>query len=422
MVLTQSVPKNEQILQRYQAIRQQSIALCTPLELEDYCIQPTVDVSPPKWHLGHTTWFFENFILIPQVKDYQPFDLRLNWFFNSYYESQGHRINRSNRGNMSRPTVEQILKYRAHVDQAMQAFLEPSSEWEESLWLTLIVGLQHEQQHQELLLTDIKYILGHNPLFPSYGAPPHPITSPSETQWLSIAEGLYEIGYEGDNFCWDNERSKHQVFLPAYTLQNRLVTNQEFLAFIEDGGYQRHEFWQMEGLEWVKQQETSAPLYWIQHEGQWMEYTMHGLQALRPDLPVTHVNYYEADAFARWKGLRLPTEFEWEVACKKHHGISPTQNTGVFLEDAWKHPGPAHQDDDQFFGHAWEWTSSAYLPYPGYPRFSGALGEYNGKFMINQMVLRGGSSATPRDHIRATYRNFFHPDKRWQVTGIRLAK
>ena len=420
MVLTQSVQHQEQLLQRYIAIRKQSLHICQPLELEDYCIQPIVDVSPPKWHLGHTTWFFENFILIPQLKDYQPFDLRLNWFFNSYYESQGPRINRSNRGNMSRPTVQTILDYRSHVDQAMQQFMQGTPTLDESLLLTFEIGLLHEQQHQELLVTDIKYILGHNPLFPDYAIDLPTSESVAPPAWIDFQEGLYEIGYGQEGFCWDNELGKHQVFLAPFSIQDRLVTNGEFLEFVEAGGYQRHEFWQMEGYEWVKQLEKPGPLYWIKHEGEWMEYTLHGLHSLQKNLPVTHVSYYEADAYARWKGLRLPTEFEWEVAAKERAGLYPGQ-AGVFLEDPLYHPGPA-QKDEQFLGHAWEWTSSAYLPYPGDPRFGGALGEYNGKFMINQMVLRGGSCATPKDHVRATYRNFFHPDKQWQFTGIRLAK
>ncbi len=410
----------------YENVRSWSLKICEPLHAEDYVVQPSMDVSPPKWHLGHTTWFFENFILVDHLEGYEAFDNRLNYFFNSYYESQGPRILRSNRGNMTRPALETVLEYRTYVDQHMSQWLAQYEETDlpTDLENLLVIGLQHEQQHQELLVTDIKYILGNNPLFPTYNAQEGTkaeVTSKSSAGFLSVSEGIYEVGYDGDDFCWDNEHSAHKVYLHAYDIQNRLVTNGEYLAFIEAGGYEQFEHWLSEGWEWAKALTFKAPLYWFKEGADWFHYTMQGLEKIDPSLPVTHISYFEADAYARWKGLRLPTEFEWEVACKQlYHEIPPAGN---FLEEGHFHP-IAKQDerDYQFLGNVWEWTGSAYLPYPNYPRLKGALGEYNGKFMVNQMVLRGGSCATPRSHIRPTYRNFFQTDKRWQFTGIRLAR
>lgn len=423
MTLNPSTYSAADLLDAYQEIRRQSLQICAPLETEDYVVQPIVDVSPPKWHLGHTTWFFENFILIKEIENYQPFDLKLNYFFNSYYESQGPRVLRSNRGNMTRPGLQTVLDYRTYVDEHMQAWLAQQEYLSKDLHLLLTVGLQHEQQHQELLVTDIKYILGTNPLHPAY----HKITSApstsetvSEAQWLDFAAGLYSIGYQGEGFCWDNELGVHQVYLPDFKIQNRLVSNGEYLEFMQAGGYENHENWLMEGFEWAKGLESPSPQYWYEQAGAWYYFTMHGLEPLDLSAPVTHISYYEADAYAQWKGLRLPTEFEWEVACNALHQSIPNSN---FLDNNLLKPiAAASESDHQFLGHVWEWTASAYLPYPGYPRFQGALGEYNGKFMINQMVLRGGSCATPKSHIRSTYRNFFHADKRWQFTGLRLAQ
>ncbi|HKK76693.1 MAG TPA: ergothioneine biosynthesis protein EgtB [Saprospiraceae bacterium] len=409
------------LLRNYQQVRKQSKHICAPLQTEDYTVQPITDVSPPKWHLGHTTWFFENFVLIPQLDQYEPFNLDLNYFFNSYYESQGPRILRSNRGNMTRPSIEQVLAYRVHVDQYMQIFLERQGKLSKELHHLITVGLQHEQQHQELLITDIKYILGDNPLHPAYREDEIAMPSTPEAHFLNFDEGLYEVGYRGEGFCWDNEQNPHQVYLPNFAIQSRLVTNGEYLEFIQAGGYDKHEYWLMEGYEWAKTLESKSPQYWYEQDGQWHYYTMQGLRPLDLDAPVTHISYYEADAYAQWKGLRLPTEFEWEVACRALCKEIPED--GNFQESGSFMPTPARgKDDHQFLGQVWEWTASAYLPYPGYPRFKGALGEYNGKFMVNQMVLRGGSCATPISHIRPTYRNFFHPDKRWQFTGVRLAK
>lgn len=430
-------PSFSQLQEHYRRVRAQSVALCAPLLPEDYVVQPHPDVSPPKWHLGHVTWFFENFILQPFVADYTLFDERLNWFFNSYYESQGPRILRSSRGNMTRPPLSVVLAYRTHVDAAIEAVLQRPHPERLRLHELVTLGLHHEQQHQELLVTDIKYILGTNPYYPVYqkggaagsggktetAAAPAATTKPISTaplEFRTVSGGVHPIGYQGEGFCWDNELSVHRVLLEDFQLANRLVTNGEYLAFMADAGYERFECWQMEGIAWARALAVKAPLYWNQdEEGQWWHYTLpEGLQPVDPDLPVTHISWYEADAYARWAGARLPTEQEWEVACRQWGGqVSARQN---WSETGRLHPRQA--TGDQLLGDAWEWTNSAYLPYPRYPRPEGALGEYNGKFMVNQMVLRGGSCATPQRHIRPTYRNFFQTDKRWQFTGIRLAR
>ncbi len=411
------------LLLQYRNVRQQTERLCAPLQPEDFVVQPAGDVSPPKWHLGHSAWFFENFILAEHWKGYKRFDERLNFIFNSYYESQGPRILRSNRGNITRPGVEVIFEYRRYVDEHMEELLQ--SNITQELRDFIILGLHHEQQHQELLITDIKYILGNNPFFPMYDAqisvlPLHELQV-FESNWITVSEGIYEVGYQGNGFCFDNELGAHRVFLPNFEIQDHLVTNAEYLKFMQDGGYEQFEFWLAEGWEWAKQLETKAPLYWYEQDGDWWQYTLHGLRRLHLNEPVTHVSYFEAEAYARWRGLRLPTEFEWEVACKQLYNKIPTDSN--FVETEQFHPNAKqHNNDFQMLGNVWEWTASAYLPYPDFPRLKGALGEYNGKFMANQMVLRGGSCATPMLHIRPTYRNFFQTDKRWQFTGIRLAK
>ena len=408
-----------ELIRQYTRVREQSVYLCAPLQAEDYTIQPHPDVSPPKWHLGHCSWFFENFLLVKHLPGYHRFDERLNYFFNSYYESQGPRIQRSDRGNMSRPSLEVILSYRRHVDRAMRQLLALPLPQVASL---TELGLHHEQQHQELLLTDIKRILGTNPLYPPYRDLVIPTPAAPPLTFVRVPEGRYRIGHQGTGFCWDNELSAHEVLLQDFGIASRLVTNGEYLAFMADNGYDRFELWQMEGIEWARGLEEKAPLYWYHTEQGWRHYTLHkGLEEIDPNLPVTHISWYEADAYARWAGARLVTEFEWEIACTT---LDPEVDPrGNWLERETYHPLVATGAfDHQFLGHCWEWTNSAYLPYPRYPRPQGALGEYNGKFMINQMVLRGGSCATSHTHIRPTYRNFFQPDKRWQFTGIRLAQ
>lgn len=377
---------------RHLKTRKLTEAICSHLQTEDYVVQPVVDVSPPKWHLGHTTWFFETFILKPYFMGYQEFSPEYNYVFNSYYETVGNRVIRTDRGNLSRPTVIDIYRYREYVDEAMVNFLchEPSADVKE----LIILGFNHEEQHQELLYTDIKYILGHNPLFPAYDKN---YVSP-KVEWvdgdfISMAEGVYEIGFAGDSFCFDNELNRHKVYLNSYQISPNLVTNAEYLEFINADGYHDFRHWHAEGWDWVKNNNIEAPLYWHLIDGEWHNYTYRGLEPLNLNEPVCHISFFEAYAYASWKGMRLPTEFEWEAAANQFK-----------------------------WGKSWEWTESAYLPYPGFAKAPGAIGEYNGKFMVNQKVLRGASEVTSPGHSRATYRNFFQTHLRWQFTGIRLAR
>lgn len=410
-------------IKQFQDIRKQTIELCKPLAIEDFVAQPVSEVSPPKWHLGHSTWFYEALVLENHVDKYKEFDKRYNYLFNSYYESVGDRVQRPNRGFMTRPTVEEIIKYREYVEDQLLRFVRKNPDKiDDSLEYILELGLQHEQQHQELLITDFKYILGQNPLFPVYKEyiPAEDEINNTKVNFLDVEEGVYEIGYKGKDFSFDNELGVHKVFLHSFRFQDRLITNKEYLEFIEEGGYRRFNFWLSEGWDWVKMNDIFAPLYWHQIDNSWFVYTLSGLEELNPEEPVTHISYYEADAFARWKGKRLLTEFEWEVAARKYE-LDPG-NGSNFVENGNFRALPPAKDTIQMFGDAWEWTGSAYLPYPGFKEAEGAIGEYNGKFMVNQMVLRGGSCATSVKHIRPTYRNFFHPHLRWQYTGIRLAE
>ncbi len=380
------------LLQDYIKVRKHSEDICSKLQTEDYVVQPVEFVSPPKWHLGHTSWFFETMILIPYCANYEIFDTNYNFVFNSYYESIGARVIRTDRGNLSRPAVSDVYQYRKHVDNAMQKFL--NSEVPSDAIPIITLGLQHEQQHQELLYSDIKYILGNNPLFPKYDEIGiEAVNHTDKNEWITIPEDIYEIGHQGDNFCFDNECNKHKVFLNEFAIASNLVSNFDYIEFIEDDGYADFRHWLSEGWEWRKATDAKAPLYWHQVDGKWHHYRLNGLQIVDGNQPVTHINFFEAQAFASWKGARLPLEAEWEVASNKLQ-----------------------------WGKRWEWTQSAYLPYPGFITAADATGEYNGKFMINQMVLRGASVATPEGHSRNTYRNFFHPQLQWQFTGIRLAR
>ncbi|WP_426492537.1 ergothioneine biosynthesis protein EgtB [Hymenobacter sp. 102] len=411
---------------RYAAVRHQTESLCRPLLPEDTVVQPTLDVSPPKWHLAHTTWFWETFLLRPYLPDYTLYHPDYAFLFNSYYNSLGSRVNRADRGTLSRPALHEVYQYRAYVDEQMARLLALPGALPAAGLEIFELGLQHEQQHQELLATDIKYILSTSPLAPAYQpALPQPAaTGAPEAHWLPVAGGVHRIGFQEEGFCFDNELGPHETYVADFELQNRLVTNAEYLAFMEAGGYRDFRHWLGEGWDLVQQQGWEAPLYWVLQNGQWHRFTHGGLQPVQPNAPVTHISFYEADAYAHWRGCRLPTEQEWEIAARQ---FQPDPAAGTFLESQLYDPQPLPADAapdqcHQLLGDAWEWTYSAYHPYPGYQRAAGALGEYNGKFMINQLVLRGGSCATPESHIRITYRNFFQADKRWQFTGIRLAR
>ena len=413
------------VQQAYVDVRQMTHALCQPLTIEDYVVQPVACVSPPKWHLAHTTWFFETFVLQPYMPGYTAYHPLYSYLFNSYYQHVGARWERPKRGNLSRPTVQDVYAYRVAIDDRMMQLMDTldGAQWP-AAYGRIVLGLHHEQQHQELLVTDIKYVLGTNPLRPVYHAAASMPTSPaaSAAQWIPFAGGVYEIGYAAEGFCFDNEQPAHQVLVRDFALQNRPVSNGEYLAFIEAGGYSDFRHWLSNGWDTVQREGWEAPLYWQNIAGIWHEMTLMGLRPLAVHAPVTHVSYYEAAAYAHWAGKRLPTEAEWEVAA----GLSSvTAEAGNFIESQRFHPmsaSPPAGTLGQMLGDVWEWTGSAYLPYPGYRPSPGALGEYNGKFMSDQMVLRGGSCATPRRHIRVTYRNFFPAYERWQFTGIRLAE
>jgi len=402
------------LLERYLDIRRATERLCEPLAVEDYVVQAMPDASPAKWHLAHVSWFFETFVLRRQP-DYRPLDERYAVLFNSYYNAVGPQFQRLARGTLSRPTVAEVFAYRAHVDKAMTALLELGGDLGPAT-AVIELGLHHEQQHQELLVTDLKYNLGANPLRPAYRARTRSRRPAAPHSFVAFEAGVVEIGDAGHAFAFDNERPRHRVALAPYALGSRLVTNGEYLEFVDAGGYDQPDLWLSDGWRTARERDWQAPLYWERADGAWQTYTLGGAAPLELDAPVTHVSYYEADAYARWRGARLPTEAEWE------HAAAGQPLDGHVLDDEPDDPRPASGTGlTQMFGDTWEWTASAYLPYPGFRPLAGALGEYNGKFMVNQMVLRGGSCATPRSHIRATYRNFFPPDARWQFSGIRLA-
>jgi len=408
------------LLEQYLAVRQTSLRLCAPLSVEDHSLQPNPDASPAKWHLAHTTWFFETFVLSQYMEDYRSFQAEFRNLFNSYYNAVGDRPLRALRHILSRPGLEEVHAYRDYIDEAMVHILsdQPSPEAVELVTL----GINHEQQHQELIITDVKNGLWANPLRPAYRAIPEghdecAAAQVSEITWCNSAEGVYPVGFEGEGFRFDNEGPHHSVYLEPFRLASRLTTNAEYLEFMRGGGYGKAELWLSDGWDCIRNNQWQAPLYWERRDGDWWCYTIEGMKPLAMDEPVCHVSYYEADAFARWAGARLATEFEWEVAARSCTVAGNLLETGTLQPHAASHAEPLAQ----MFGDVWEWTASAYLPYPNFKPAAGAVGEYNGKFMCNQMVLRGGSCATPQSHIRATYRNFFPPHARWQFMGIRLA-
>jgi ergothioneine biosynthesis protein EgtB len=431
--------RRDGLIAQFRKVRDFSAQLCRSLQPEDYVVQSMPDVSPTKWHLAHTSWFFETFIVKVWMPRYRSEVPQYAYLFNSYYNAAGSMHRRDLRGLISRPTVAETYRFRESIDDCVAQLLEEADDaLLAEIEPVLILGLHHEQQHQELLVTDIKHVFAQNPLYPVFAgagiddpgrgkngaAQPGPGSSSQATtpqQFLEFEETTLLIGHEGEGFSYDNEGPQHRALVLPFSLSNRLITNGEYLEFIDAGGYSRPEYWLSLGWTTVNEQRWRAPLYWEERDGKWWNFTLSGFRPVNENEPVTHISYFEADAYANWAGARLPTEFEWERAA------ADEPISGNFVDDGRFHPAPAPTganggDLHQIYGDAWEWTRSAYLPYPGYKAGPGALGEYNGKFMSNQMVLRGGSCATSRDHIRLTYRNFFQPEKRWQFTGIRLAR
>ena len=421
---------DKSLLNRYQQTRQQSLQACQPLVIEDYGLQAEAFTSPPKWHLAHTSWFFETFLLKPFLSHYRSPNEQYQLLFNSYYNGIGEQFPRPHRGLLSRPTVEEVMEYREHIDKGMAQLLDDIDHPQRQTIITrACLGIEHEQQHQELFYTDLKYSLSVNPLFPSYGgvqqrpAAEEVSLEPVELQWQAYQGGLVTVGTNNardgeEGFAFDNEGPAHDVFLGPYAMASRLVTNAEFQAFIDDGGYQKPEFWLADGWATVQQHQWRQPLYWLNRGTRQLQFTLHGLQPRHPHQPVCHLSGYEADAYASWAGARLPTEFEWEFAANTQAFSSPG------FDPQKLQPAPANGDEPllQLYSDCWQWTGSAYRPYPGFKASAGAIGEYNGKFMANQWVLRGGSCVSQSGHVRPTYRNFFYPQDRWQFSGLRLAK
>jgi ergothioneine biosynthesis protein EgtB len=417
-----AIESSQTLADRYRAVRGQTEALCAGLEPEDLMLQPMAEASPAKWHLAHTTWFFETFVLAADAA-YRPFDPKYTYLFNSYYNAIGERIARQRRGLLSRPPVAEVRRYRAAIDARLLGLLD-DADVARRVGGVVELGLHHEQQHQELILTDLKNGLSYNPLRPAYrdGAAAPEDAAGAPLRWADFEGGVRRIGHEGPGFRFDNEGPRHEVYVQPFALATRPATAAEYLAFMADGGYERPELWLSDG--WAARQANgwSAPLYWESNDGRWWQFTLGGMRPVAESEPICHVSFYEADAFARWSGARLPTEAEWEIAAVE----SGAAIAGNFAESGRFHPAATRAKDGDaladLFGNVWEWTASPYVAYPGYRPAPGALGEYNGKFMCNQFVLRGGSCATPADHIRATYRNFFPPESRWQFAGVRLAR
>jgi ergothioneine biosynthesis protein EgtB len=410
-----------QLATRFAEVRATSRALASPLSAEDCAIQSMPDASPVKWHLAHTTWFFETFLLAPGQHGYKPFNPAFKVLFNSYYNGVGDKHPRPERGLLSRPALTEVLAYRDHVDHAMIAWLASGDMPAEAAALVEL-GLHHEQQHQELILTDLKHMLSRNPLRPAYQKQwPLTAVEARRRDWIRIPGGLHEIGHAGPGFAFDNETPRHRVWLDDFEIASHPVTHGDFVAFIEDGGYKRPELWLSLGWDAVNARGWEAPMYWEKHDGQWHTFTLRGPAPVEPNTPVCHVSFLEAEAFARWAGARLPTEAEWEASAANAPRDGNFLESGAYHPLALREPLPAGIPA-QMFGDVWEWTRSDYGPYPGFEPAAGAVGEYNGKFMCGQYVLRGGSCATPSSHIRASYRNFFPPDARWQFSGLRLAR
>ncbi len=409
------------VINRFLEVRKLSLKLVSPLETEDFVIQSMQDVSPTKWHLAHTTWFFEAFILTKADPNYKSINPLYAYLFNSYYVQMGKRWTRGQRGFLSRPTVKEIYQYRNYVDNNMVEFLLNCDENKLKEYSPIVeIGLNHEQQHQELILTDIKHVLSINPLHPVYfNQTKENKTEINPVKWIEFPPGNVEIGNEGNEFCYDNETPKHKTYIQPFAIADRLITNKDYMEFIEAGGYRETTLWLSDGWALAEAEKWKAPLYWEKKDGDWFSFTLNGYKKVNPAEPLCHISYYEAEAFAAWKEMRLPTETEWELAAEN------IKYEGNFVDDEKFHPVPLNNNEPglkQMFGDVWEWTGSAYLPYPGFKPLPGALGEYNGKFMSGQMVLRGGSCATSKSHIRKTYRNFFPPYARWQFMGIRLVK
>lgn len=416
-----TIQSREYLIQHFEHVRAFTETLTDPLEIEDFVVQVTENASPAKWHLAHTTWFFETFLLEKEIEDYDPIHPQYSYLFNSYYLQTGVPHCRARRGNISRPTVKQVFEYRQSINEHIINLLNTATDEQYEAWAPVIeIGIHHEQQHQELLMTDLKYMFSQNPLNVAYKKTERPrVKSVPELSWTSFDEGVYQIGHNGKGFGYDNEFPRHKTYIQNFQLANRLVTNAEYIEFIESGAYSDPKWWLDEGFSTIRDEGWKAPLYWQKKKGDWWLFTLSGMQKADPNEPVTHVSYFEADAYARWKGYRLPTEQEWEIASE------PLQINGNFADSGYLHPAAlqnAQEGPQQMFGDVWQWTQSSYSPYPGYKPLPGALGEYNGKFMCNQYVLRGGSCATSQSHFRKTYRNFFHSNERWQFTGIRLAR
>jgi ergothioneine biosynthesis protein EgtB len=420
----------EALLQRYDEVRSHTESLATPLSPEDQTVQSMPDVSPTKWHRAHVTWFFETFVLADNEPDFAPYQEQYWFLFNSYYEAVGPRYSRPDRGLLSRPGARDVGVYRSNVDDRMRdlvAGLDSGSL--DKVAPTIELGFHHEQQHQELLLMDIKHVLSLNPLQPVYAGSPSQESEPDPLGWVDVEGGLVEIGHDGDGFSFDNELPRHSQWLEPYRLADRLTTNGEWLEFVRDGGYERPDLWLSDGWAKVQDEGWRAPFYWTEHDGVWFEHTLNGTWPVNPGLPVSHVSFYEAEAFAAWAGKRLPSEAEWEHAIVADGQSDASQVVGNLADRETYHPRAAQPGTAQpgggrlrqTYGDCWEWTSSAYHPYPGFHPAEGAIGEYNGKFMSNQMVLRGGCALTPPDHARATYRNFFPHQSRWALSGVRLA-